>query len=123
MTRARKNVGRIQFVGCGPADASLITGRAYDAIHGADEVIVDTDVPEDVRAFATGEIVETDEDARVRCADEALDRLLQLAGRDLARAPAAGGELRQSNRLHALTLRTRAKRRRGQVTPDALRCT
>ena len=51
-------------------------------------------------------VVEPDEDARVRLTDETLDRILQLAGRDLAPAPATGGELRQSNRLHGPTLRT-----------------
>ena len=61
MTRARKNAGRIQFVGCGPADVNLLTGRGIEAIRDADEVLVDTDVPEEVRALATGEVIETDE--------------------------------------------------------------
>ncbi|MFV0534630.1 MAG: uroporphyrinogen-III synthase [Cumulibacter sp.] len=61
MTRARKTGGRIQFVGCGPADANLLTGRAVEAIQEADELIVDSDVPEEVRALAVGEVIETDE--------------------------------------------------------------
>lgn len=61
MTRAQKNAGRIQFVGSGPADANLLTSRGAEAIREADQVVVDSDVPEEVRALATGEVVETEE--------------------------------------------------------------
>ncbi|WP_106848602.1 uroporphyrinogen-III synthase [Blastococcus sp. Marseille-P5729] len=62
MTRARKSAGRIQFVGCGLADASLITGRGAEAIRHADVVVVDTDVPAEVRALFGGEVTETTDD-------------------------------------------------------------
>ncbi|WP_153502920.1 uroporphyrinogen-III synthase [Cumulibacter manganitolerans] len=94
MTRARKNIGRIRFVGCGPADAGLTTGRAYDAIHAADEVVVDTDVIDDVRAMATGEVIETDEDAA------AVAKLLVAeakAGKNVARV--VTGDVLSSERM------------------------
>jgi uroporphyrinogen III methyltransferase / synthase len=45
MTRARKAVGRITFVGAGPGDAGLLTLRAAESIRAADLVVVDLDVP------------------------------------------------------------------------------
>ena len=32
MTRTRKSVGRISFVGAGPGDPSLLTRRAFEAL-------------------------------------------------------------------------------------------
>ena len=46
-------------------------------------------------------VVEADDDTRIRLPHEVLHRLLELAGRDLARAPATMGVLRQTNRFHA----------------------
>ncbi len=45
MTRARKSVGHITFVGAGPGDPSLLTGRASDALRTADQVVHDSSVP------------------------------------------------------------------------------
>ncbi|MBE7187738.1 uroporphyrinogen-III synthase [Jatrophihabitans endophyticus] len=55
MTRARKAVGRITFVGAGPGDPGLLTAKATDAIRGADVIVVDSAVPAAVAALAGGE--------------------------------------------------------------------
>ena len=52
MTRARKPVGRIAFVGAGPGDPGLLTMRAAQALEGASLVVTDPDVPVDVTALA-----------------------------------------------------------------------
>ena len=46
MTRTRKPVGRIAFVGAGPGDPGLLTRRAHDALVDADQVVFDRGVPE-----------------------------------------------------------------------------
>ncbi len=46
MTRTRKTVGRISFVGAGPGDPGLLTRRAHDAVRTADHIVYDRDVPE-----------------------------------------------------------------------------
>ena len=46
MTRTRKTVGRISFVGAGPGDPGLLTRRAHDALRGADHMVYDRGVPE-----------------------------------------------------------------------------
>ncbi|HXR67182.1 MAG TPA: SAM-dependent methyltransferase, partial [Dermatophilaceae bacterium] len=56
MTRARKIVGRITFVGSGPGDPGLLTTHAADAIRGAELVVTDADVPQAITALATGEV-------------------------------------------------------------------
>jgi uroporphyrinogen III methyltransferase/synthase len=48
MTRTRKTVGRIGFVGAGPGDAGLLTRRAIDALRAADHVVYDRRVPEEL---------------------------------------------------------------------------
>jgi len=45
MTRSRKSVGRITFVGAGPGDPGLLTRRAYAAMSTADHILFDRDVP------------------------------------------------------------------------------
>ncbi|SHH18986.1 uroporphyrinogen III methyltransferase / synthase [Jatrophihabitans endophyticus] len=56
MTRARKTVGRITFVGAGPGDPGLLTTRAADAVRAADLVVVDAAVAPGVVALASGEV-------------------------------------------------------------------
>ncbi|HEV7205854.1 MAG TPA: uroporphyrinogen-III synthase [Jatrophihabitans sp.] len=56
MTRARKIVGRITFVGAGPGDPGLLTTHAAEAIRAADIVIADATVPSTITALATGEV-------------------------------------------------------------------
>ena len=45
MTRARRTVGRIAFVGAGPGDPGLLTMRAAEALAGASVVITDPERP------------------------------------------------------------------------------
>src|SRR4051812_40864904 len=52
MTRARKTVGRITFVGAGPGDPGLLTAHAADAIRGAEVLIADAAVPGEITALS-----------------------------------------------------------------------
>ena len=56
MTRARKIVGRITFVGSGPGAPGLLTTSATEAIRTAEIVVADAAVPAAVTALATGEV-------------------------------------------------------------------
>jgi uroporphyrinogen III methyltransferase/synthase len=56
MTRARKTVGRITFVGSGPGDPGLLATAAVDAIRAAEIVVADAAVPEAVTALAAGTV-------------------------------------------------------------------
>jgi uroporphyrinogen III methyltransferase/synthase len=56
MTRARKSVGRVSFVGTGTGDAGLLTVRAAEVLAAADVAYVDAAVPEATRALIGGEI-------------------------------------------------------------------
>jgi uroporphyrinogen III methyltransferase/synthase len=55
MTRARKIVGRITFVGSGPGDPGLLTSLATDAIRSAEIVFADPAVPAAVTGLAVAE--------------------------------------------------------------------
>ena len=55
MTRTRKPVGRIAFVGAGPGDPGLLTRRAHDALVDADQVIYDRGVPESLLTVVRAE--------------------------------------------------------------------
>jgi uroporphyrinogen III methyltransferase/synthase len=55
MTRTRKSVGRIAFVGAGPGDPGLLTRRAYDALVTADHVVFDRGVPDPLLAAIRAE--------------------------------------------------------------------
>ena len=56
MTRTRKTVGRISFVGAGPGDPGLLTRRAYDALIGADHIVYDRGVPDALLEWITAEV-------------------------------------------------------------------
>ncbi len=56
MTRARKSVGRVSFVGTGTGDAGLLTVRATEVLASAEVAYVDTSVTDAVRALIGGEI-------------------------------------------------------------------
>lgn len=72
MTRVRKIVGRITFVGSGPGDPGLLTTHAADALRAAELVVADTAVPPAITALVTGEL-----------------RLAELAPADTAKAALA----------------------------------
>jgi uroporphyrinogen III methyltransferase/synthase len=52
MTRARKTLGRITFVGAGPGDPELLTVRAADILRAAELLLLDPDVPPAIAALA-----------------------------------------------------------------------
>ncbi|MGH8960507.1 MAG: uroporphyrinogen-III synthase [Jatrophihabitantaceae bacterium] len=56
MTRVRKIVGRITFVGAGPGDPGLLAVHATDALSRADIVYADESVNPAVKALARGEV-------------------------------------------------------------------
>ncbi|HZZ96851.1 MAG TPA: uroporphyrinogen-III synthase [Jatrophihabitantaceae bacterium] len=56
MTRARKVLGRITFVGAGPGDPGLLAAHASEAIRHADLVVADTAVPAAILALAGGQV-------------------------------------------------------------------
>jgi uroporphyrinogen III methyltransferase/synthase len=60
MTRARKIVGRITFVGSGPGDPGLLTTHAADVIRSAEIVLAGAAVPAAVTALASGEVRPTE---------------------------------------------------------------
>jgi len=56
MTRARKSVGRITFVGAGPGDPRLLAVAATQALTTAQIVYADASVPAAITALAAGEV-------------------------------------------------------------------
>jgi uroporphyrinogen III methyltransferase/synthase len=48
MTRAAKTPGRVAFVGSGPGDPGLLTVRARELLNGAQLVVTDPDVPQEL---------------------------------------------------------------------------
>ena len=61
MTRARKQAGRITFVGAGPGDPVLLTIAAMDAIRKADICFVDSHTPPALTDLIAGETRAVDE--------------------------------------------------------------
>lgn len=53
MSRARKNTGRIAFVGAGPGNVGMLTVRAQQVLTSATLLVTDPDVPVGVLALAT----------------------------------------------------------------------
>jgi uroporphyrinogen III methyltransferase/synthase len=56
MTRARKSVGKVSFVGTGTGDAGLLTVRAAEVLASAEVAFVDAQVSDAVRSLIRGEI-------------------------------------------------------------------
>ena len=52
MTRARKNIGRVTFVGAGPGDPGLLTAHALEALRRAEVVFADAGVSESITELA-----------------------------------------------------------------------
>ncbi len=57
MTRARKPVGRITFVGAGPGDPGLLTANALEALRSAEVTFADPTVSAAVTDLASGSLV------------------------------------------------------------------
>jgi uroporphyrinogen III methyltransferase / synthase len=57
MTRSRKTVGRISFVGAGPGDPGLLTRRAVTALRVADHVLYDPALPEALIGWVQRELL------------------------------------------------------------------
>src|SRR5215468_6876295 len=56
MTRARKSVGRLTFVGAGPGDPGLLAVAATQALAAAQIVYADASVPNAITDLAGGEV-------------------------------------------------------------------
>jgi uroporphyrinogen III methyltransferase/synthase len=56
MTRARKPVGRITFVGAGPGDPGLLAANAVAALQSAEVIFADASVPASVTGLSTAEV-------------------------------------------------------------------
>ncbi len=56
MTRARKILGRITFVGAGPGDPGLLSANATAALAAANLVVADADLPAAILALAPGDV-------------------------------------------------------------------
>ncbi len=56
MTRARKTVGRVTFVGAGPGDPDLLPARALTALRSAEVVIADGHIPESITALGAADL-------------------------------------------------------------------
>jgi uroporphyrinogen III methyltransferase/synthase len=63
MTRTRKSVGRITFVGAGPGDPGLLTRRACEAIRSADHIVYDRTLPKALLDWVRAETVRAAEEA------------------------------------------------------------
>src|SRR5574342_1317124 len=56
MTRTRKTVGRISFVGAGPGDPGLLTRAAVEALRTADHVVYDRAIPQPLLEWVFAEL-------------------------------------------------------------------
>jgi uroporphyrinogen III methyltransferase / synthase len=65
MTRPRKPVGRITFVGAGPGDPGLLTRNADEALRRAEIILADADVPSAILSISEAEIQPAAADADV----------------------------------------------------------
>jgi uroporphyrinogen III methyltransferase / synthase len=58
MTRARRVLGRVTFVGAGPGDPGLLTVKAVGALRDADVVFADASLAASIRPFCDGDVRE-----------------------------------------------------------------
>jgi len=63
MTRTRKSVGRITFVGAGPGDPGLLTRRACEAVRTADHIVYDRTLPKAMLDWVRAEAARAAEEA------------------------------------------------------------
>jgi len=63
MTRTRKTVGRISFVGAGPGDPGLLTRRAHEAVRTADHIIYDRGLPTALLDWVRAEAARAEQEA------------------------------------------------------------
>jgi uroporphyrinogen III methyltransferase/synthase len=56
MTRARKVLGRVTFVGAGPGDPGLLAVHAVEALQRAEIVVADANVPATISGLSSGEL-------------------------------------------------------------------
>ena len=63
MTRTRKTVGRISFVGAGPGDPGLLTTRALEALRAADHIVHDPGVPAALLDWVRDDVLSAEPDS------------------------------------------------------------
>jgi uroporphyrinogen III methyltransferase/synthase len=61
MTRTRKSVGRISFVGAGPGDPGLLTRRAHEAVRAGDHIVYDRALPTSLLDWVRAEVTREEE--------------------------------------------------------------
>src|SRR5215510_1998308 len=86
MTRTRKTVGRIAFVGAGPGDPGLLTRRAYDALVAADHIVYDRAVPDALLSAVRAEAAQETEFSPAEGASGDVAKVLLSAARSGLRA-------------------------------------
>jgi uroporphyrinogen III methyltransferase/synthase len=62
MTRTRKTVGRVSFVGAGPGDPGLFTRRAQEAVRTADHIVYDRGLPAPLMEWVRAEAARAEEE-------------------------------------------------------------
>jgi uroporphyrinogen III methyltransferase/synthase len=90
MTRTRKSVGRISFVGAGPGDSGLLTRRASEAVRSADHIVYDRSLPAPLLDWVRAEAARGVEDATTDAAPDADSTVEKPAAERTEFSPAEG---------------------------------